>query len=90
MTAGEKGTGTPGGDARDRRIHRSVEVIERSIRRWSDYAADTTRRCVQGNLAPGDWVRGWADLWSGVAHDVEDLVKVCLDRPADEPPKAAG
>jgi hypothetical protein len=62
--------------SRANRLNRGVDVLQNSVRRWSDYASETAHLAARGNLNPGAWVKIYSDMWQGLASDVGDLTKL--------------
>lgn len=60
---------------RDDRTHYCLELLQRSLARWSDYAVDASRLAWRWNFDAGEWANAYARMWRGFAEDVDEVMK---------------
>jgi len=60
---------------RDERMHQCLELLQRSLARWSQYAVDASQLAWRWNFDAGEWADAYAKMWSGFAKDVDEVMK---------------
>jgi len=62
-------------DTKEERTHQCVELLQRSLERWSQYVIDASRLASRWNFDAGDWADAYARMWSGFAKDADEVMK---------------
>jgi len=61
--------------ARDERIQQCLDLLQRSLARWSEYAVEASRLAWQCNFDAGEWANTYGKMWRGFAEDVDKVMK---------------
>jgi len=61
--------------ARDERVQQCLDLLQRSLARWSTYAVEASRLAWQWNFDAGEWTKAYATMWRGFAEDVDKVMK---------------
>ena len=62
-------------DTKDERTHQCLELLQRSLERWSQYAVDVTRLASRWNFDAGEWAEAYTKMWRDFAKDVDEVMK---------------
>jgi hypothetical protein len=62
-------------DTKEERTHECLELLQRSLKRWSQYAVDASRLASRWNFDPGEWADAYAKMWRDFAKDVDEVMK---------------
>jgi len=62
-------------ETKDERTHYCLELLQRSLGRWSDYAAETSRLAWRWNFDAREWTDAYVKMWRGFTQDVDEVLK---------------
>jgi hypothetical protein len=61
--------------ARDQRTHECLELLQSSLKHWSQYVVDASRLAWRWNFDAGAWTDAYATMWRDFAKDVDEVMK---------------